>query len=73
MFSNPKENFVLSGIDEKAGGTWFGITRSGKIALLYVWCCILFIFKLWTLGTEQISLNLLELSILLEALSFHRF
>ncbi|KAJ7578154.1 NRDE protein-domain-containing protein [Mycena floridula] len=26
--------FVLSGIDELAGGTWFGLNRSGKIALL---------------------------------------
>ncbi|KAF9065179.1 NRDE protein-domain-containing protein [Rhodocollybia butyracea] len=27
-------NSILSGIDEVGGGTWFGMTRSGKVALL---------------------------------------
>jgi len=30
------EGDVLSGIDIIAGGTWFGINKSGKVALLYV-------------------------------------
>jgi uncharacterized protein with NRDE domain len=30
------EGEVLSGRDVEAGGTWLGITRSGRIALLYV-------------------------------------
>ncbi|KAK0445713.1 NRDE protein-domain-containing protein [Armillaria borealis] len=32
--SNSKEEDVLSGIDVLGGGTWFGMTRAGRIALL---------------------------------------
>lgn len=32
----PHENFVLSGRDLQAGGSWFGVNRAGRIALLSV-------------------------------------
>ncbi|KAK7462276.1 hypothetical protein VKT23_007877 [Stygiomarasmius scandens] len=32
--SNDSLNNILSGIDEVGGGTWLGMTRSGKVALL---------------------------------------
>ena len=33
---SPDDGFVLSGRDLQAGGSWFGINRAGRVALLSV-------------------------------------
>jgi uncharacterized protein with NRDE domain len=31
-----EKEFVLSGVDLKAGGSWLGINKHGEVAMLYV-------------------------------------